>query len=183
MYVTNITDPANFFHALRRQVKNEFRMPLVNMSPKSLLRHPKVVSDIKELETGKFQEIIHDSRIAAKATKRVICCTGKVYYDLLDAAEKHKDTSTAIVRFEQLYPLSSKQLAALKKKYSTVKEWCWVQEEPENMGAWTHILRHCPTINWHYIGRDESASPAVGSSKVHAKQQEIIMNQAFAKLK
>ncbi len=181
MYVTNITDPANFFHALRRQVKNEFRIPLVNMSPKSLLRHPKVVSDVTNFVNGNFKEIIDDNRVTKKSAKRVICCTGKVYYDLIEKAELIKDKETAIIRFEQLYPLSDKQIKALKKSYSQVNDWRWVQEEPENMGAWSHILRHCPSINWKYVGRHESASPAVGSSKVHAKQQEILLKEAFAK--
>lgn len=182
MYVTNITEPANLFHALRRQVKNEFRIPLVNMSPKSLLRHPDVVSDVSQLVDGKFHEIIDDCRVPASSVKRVICCTGKVYYDLVEAAANNqKNKETAIVRFEQLYPLPKKQIAALKKRYSHVTDWRWVQEEPENMGAWVHILRHCKDIAWRYVGRSESASPAVGSSKVHAKQQGEILSNAFKK--
>ena len=145
------------------------------------MRHPKVISDTSELVNGRFLEIIDDKRISKKSVKRVICCTGKVYYELLEKAEALGNKDTAIVRFEQLYPLPKKQLAALKKSYSQVTDWRWVQEEPENMGAWSHILRHATTINWTYVGREESASPAVGSSKVHAKQQEILLDQAFAK--
>ena len=181
MYVTNITDPANFFHALRRQVKNEFRIPMVNMSPKSLLRHPKVMSNIDDCINGQFKEIINLKKQSKKNVKRIICCTGKVYYDLLEKADALNDKQTEIIRFEQLYPLPKNQIEALKKDYSQVKDWRWVQEEPENMGAWSHIMRHCSYIDWRYVGRKESASPAVGSSKVHAKQQEILLNQAFEK--
>ncbi|MGA0242523.1 MAG: hypothetical protein ACO3K7_06000 [Candidatus Marinamargulisbacteria bacterium] len=180
MYVTNITTPANFFHALRRQIKNEFRIPLVVMSPKSLLRHPNVVSSVDDLTKGRFQEIIDDTSVTSP--KRVIACTGKVYYDLLKARESLKRSDVAIVRFEQLYPLPQKQLAALQKKYASA-EWVWAQEEPENMGAWTHVLRHIKSIDWHYVGRPESASPAVGSSKIHAKQQTRLVDAAFGKLK
>ncbi|MEK9726659.1 MAG: 2-oxoglutarate dehydrogenase E1 component [Candidatus Margulisiibacteriota bacterium] len=178
MYVVNITSPANFFHALRRQIKNEFRIPMVVMSPKSLLRHPKVVSDVAELEKGEFQEIIDDN---VKSPKRVICCTGKVYYDLIEKRDELTRKDVAIVRFEQLYPLPKKQIEKLKKKYAKA-EWVWAQEEPENMGPWSHIMRHVPSIDWHYIGRHESASPAVGSSKVHAKQQDELVKKAFSKL-
>ena len=178
MYVVNITNPANFFHALRRQIHNEFRIPMVVMSPKSLLRHPKVVSAVSELEKGEFQEIIDDN---VKNPKRVICCTGKVYYDLIEKREELAKKDVAIVRFEQLYPLPQKQIEKLKKKYAKA-EWVWAQEEPENMGPWSHIMRHVPSIDWHYVGRNESASPAVGSSKVHAKQQDELVNQAFSKL-
>ncbi|MEC8678311.1 MAG: 2-oxoglutarate dehydrogenase E1 component [Candidatus Margulisiibacteriota bacterium] len=178
MYVVNITSPANFFHALRRQIHNEFRIPMVVMSPKSLLRHPKVVSDVADLEKGEFQEILDDN---VKNPKRVICCTGKVYYDLIEKRDELAKKDVAIVRFEQLYPLPQKQIEKLKKKYAKA-EWVWAQEEPENMGPWSHIMRHVPTIDWHYVGRNESASPAVGSSKVHAKQQDELINQAFSKL-
>ena len=149
MYVVNITSPANFFHALRRQIQNEFRIPMVVMSPKSLLRHPKVVSDVADLEKGEFQEILDDN---VKNPKRVICCTGKVYYDLIEKRDELAKKDVAIVRFEQLYPLPQKQIEKLKKKYAKA-EWVWAQEEPENMGPWSHIMRHVPTIDWHYVGR------------------------------
>ena len=179
MYVVNITTPANLFHALRRQMKNKFRIPLVVMSPKSLLRHPKVISNTSELTNGNFKEIIDEGK---KTAKRVLCCTGKVYYDLLQEVEDNKLKDVAIVRFEQLYPLPQKQLNSLQKKYNKA-DWYWVQEEPENMGPWAHILRHIPNINWTYVGRSESASPAVGSSKVHAKQQTELVKTALSKIK
>ncbi len=178
MYVVNITSPANFFHSLRRQLKNDFRIPMVVMSPKSLLRHPKVISKVDDLVKGRFQEIIDDN---IKSPKRIICCTGKVYYDLLEARAELKKKDVAIIRFEQLYPLPKKQLAALKKKYAKA-EWVWAQEEPENMGPWAHMIRHIDDVNWHYVGRVESASPAVGSSKIHNKQQAELIKKAFAKL-
>lgn len=177
MYVTNITTPANFFHALRRQVKNPFRIPLVVMSPKSLLRHPDVLSDIKELTqpTARFKEIIDDN---IKNPVGVIACSGKIYYDLLKA---RGDSTVAIVRFEQLYPLPQKKVANLIKKYKNVP-WVWAQEEPENMGAWSHIARHIRQVNWHYIGRKESASPAVGQLVVHNEQQDRLITAAFEKI-
>jgi len=179
MYVVNATTPANLFHVLRRQIKNDFRIPLVMMSPKSLLRHPKVVSNISELYKGQFQEVIDGGQANAK---RVLCCTGKVHYDLLEEIETKKIKGIALVRFEQLYPLPKKQIEKLKKKYEKA-EWVWVQEEPENMGAWAHVIRHMPDINWRYVGRLESASPAVGSSKIHAKQQADIVQSACSNIK
>ena len=179
MYVCNITDPANYFHMLRRQVMNEFRIPLVVFTPKSLLRHPKVQSDSSELTKGGFKEIIDQDRIKPAAAKRVVLCTGKVYYDLLDHAESTDNKDTAIVRLEQLYPLPKKQLSALQKRYKSAKEWVWVQEEPENMGPWTHILRLLPEFNFRYVGREAAASPAVGNSRIHKKQQETLIKAAF----
>ncbi|RAP32369.1 2-oxoglutarate dehydrogenase E1 component [Candidatus Marinamargulisbacteria bacterium SCGC AG-410-N11] len=181
MYVVNITTPANFFHVLRRQVKNEFRKPLVVMSPKSLLRHPKVMSSLSELAKSGFQEIIDDTLSNIKQVKKVLLCTGKVYYDLLDFRDQHKIKDIAIIRFEQLYPLSQKQLNALRLKYKHVKQWCWVQEEPENMGAWTYILRALRNWDLDVVARLESASPATGSSKSHDKSLKDLLERAFTK--
>jgi 2-oxoglutarate dehydrogenase E1 component len=177
MYVVNITSPANFFHVLRRQIKNPFRIPLVVLSPKSLLRHPRVVSAVSEMTTGSFQEILDDP-LGNKKTTCVLCCSGKVYYDLLDKRDELGKTDVAIVRFEQLYPLSEVTIKALRTKYARA-EWVWVQEEPANMGAWSHVLRHLPAVQWRYVGRPASASPAVGFSKVHEQQQLALVAQAF----
>ena len=178
MYVCNITTPANFFHVLRRQVHNPFRKPLIIMSPKSLLRHPQVISPITDLTTGQFQEIIDDPIVSnPKTIKKVLCCTGKIYYELLaEQANGHNDT--AIVRFEQLYPIPKKQLTALQKKYQKASFY-WVQEEPENMGAWQFILSQFRSWNFQVIARDASASPATGNSKLFKKTQDELIQIAF----
>ena len=178
MIVANITTPANFFHAMRRQMKNDFRVPMVVMSPKSLLRHPKVVSDISELEKGSFQEIIDDNSVTASKVKRVIACSGKLYYDLLAYKEENKRDDVALVRFEQLYPLPEKQLEALAKRYKNAK-WIWAQEEPENMGYWSHMLRLTPSFAWSVAARKASASPAPGNAKEHDKVQDGVVKRAF----
>ncbi|MBT5855118.1 2-oxoglutarate dehydrogenase E1 component [bacterium] len=181
MYMVNATTPANLFHALRRQVHNPFRIPLVIFTPKSLLRHPKVVSDKSDLINGRFQEILDDDRVTAKSVTRVVLCTGKVYYDLLAEAEESRVTHVALVRIEQLYPLSQKQLTALKAKYKHVKDWAWVQEEPENMGAWSHIMRHLSAFNLRCISRPACGSPAGGNSKHHQKVQAELVKSALKK--
>lgn len=184
MYVVNPTTPANFFHLLRRQMKNEFRIPLVVMTPKSLLRHPLVISKVKELEKGRFQEVIDDVSATPDKIRRVVLCSGKVYYDLLQEKTESGDKSVALVRLEQLYPLPVKQLAALKKRYAQAKDWIWLQEEPENMGGWAHILRHLVyngDFNLRLISRKPSASPATANEKEHAKVQKHIVKQAFAR--
>lgn len=178
MYVCNITTPANFFHVLRRQVKQNFRKPLIIMSPKSLLRHPSVISTVDELTKEKFKEIIDDTTTTPKDIKKVLLCSGKLYYDLM-AKKDASHNSIAIIRLEQLYPLSKTQLTSIKKKYTNATEWVWVQEEPENMGAWTHMLRHLRDWNLSVIARPEGASPATGSSKIHATYQDKIIKRAL----
>lgn len=179
MTVANITSPANFFHALRRQLAWPFRKPLVIMSPKSLLRHPKVVSSLSSLTSGSFQEVYGDENVKAKDVKRVLLCSGKVYFDLLEKQQAEKIKDTAIVRMEQLFPFPEKQLGAVLAQYSKANLF-WVQEEPENMGAWSYILRHMRKTNIEVIGRKESASPAVGYLKVHNKEQIRIVEAAFS---
>jgi 2-oxoglutarate dehydrogenase E1 component len=178
MYVVNLTTPANLFHVLRRQIENKFRKPMVIFSPKSLLRHPKVISSVSELASGRFKEVIDDEGADPSKIKRVVICWGKIYYELLDQKEKIKDKKVALVRVEQLYPLPFKQLNALKKKYKNA-QWVWTQEEPANMGGWSHVLRHLRGFELGLNSRDESASPATGSSKVHIKTQKIIIEEAF----
>ncbi|MBH38464.1 2-oxoglutarate dehydrogenase E1 component [bacterium] len=178
MYVCNITSPANFFHVLRRQIHTPYRIPLVIMSPKSLFRHPKVISPISDLTGGAFQEILDDSLVQySSSIRKVLCCTGKVYYDLLENRSETQ-TDIAIVRFEQLYPLPKKQLAALHKKYKQA-EFVWVQEEPANMGAWSFILQHFQDWNFSVVSREASASPATGNSKLHALQQQDLISRAL----
>jgi 2-oxoglutarate dehydrogenase E1 component len=179
MIVANITLPANYFHFLRRQLAWSFRKPAVVMSPKSLLRHPLCVSSVEELTKGGFHEVIDDWTVKAKEVKKVLVCSGKVYFDLYNEQQAKKRTDVAIVRMEQLFPYPEKQMDALVEKYKGAK-FVWVQEEPENMGAWGYILRTARKINWDLVSRKSSASPATGYNKVHVKEQEEIVKKSFA---
>lgn len=180
MSVVNITTPANFFHALRRQLARPFRKPLVVMSPKSLLRHPKCVSHIDAFTKGGFKEIIVDdfSTGQAKSVKKVIFCSGKIYYDLIERQEKEQRKDMIIARLEQLYPLPYKQIDQIMEKYPNATKY-WVQEEPANMGSWVYILSCYQKVDWKVISRKSSASPATGYHKVHFQEQESIINQVF----
>ncbi|MFT4969948.1 MAG: 2-oxoglutarate dehydrogenase E1 component [Chitinophagales bacterium] len=178
--VTNITDSANLFHAIRRQQKWEFRKPLINMSPKSLLRHSRTSSSINDLFKGTFKEIIDDSLVEdAGKVKRLLLCSGKVSFDLIEKKETEKRDDVAIVRLEQLYPINDMYLDRIFKKYSKA-DVVWVQEEPENMGAWQYILaRFYKTKSIECVARKVSASPATGYKTQHLKEQEEILNRAF----
>ena len=178
--IANCTTPANFFHILRRQIHRPYRKPLIIFTPKSLLRHPKVVSPLKDLAKGSFQELIDDESADSKKVKRVAFCSGKVYYDAIDQrAEKGVD-DMAIVRLEQLYPFPQKQFDEVLKKYKNCEKIIWLQEEPENMGPWTYILKSHRIINWHLVSRHESASPATGSSKRHMQRFNELFNKLFS---
>lgn len=179
MVVANITTPANIFHALRRQVKWDFRKPLVIFTPKSLLRHPECISSVKELTEGAFQEIIDDSYVNPKDVKRLLLCTGKVYYDLKARQQKDKRKDVAIVRLEQLYPMPEEQSWKLIEKYKSAEK-VWVQEEPKNMGAFTFLRRYTQFDDFKLIARKSSASPATGYASVHAAEQAKIVNNAFS---
>lgn len=176
--VTNITTAANYFHALRRQLAWPFRKPLINFAPKANLRHPGTYSTQKEFLTGSFQELIDDNYVVAADAKKVLFCSGKVYYDLLERQQKEGRKDVAIVRLEQIYPLPAKQLAALYNKYKNAV-WYWVQEEPLNMGAASFLQMNLKQINYGIIGRKASASTASGFMKVHKAEQEEIVNTAF----
>ncbi len=178
MQVINPTTPANMFHALRRQLKRDFRVPLIVMTPKSLLRHPLCTSTIQDFTKAGFKEIIDDSFVDATKVKRVILCTGKLYYDLLKKQQNDTRGDVAVVRLEQLYPLAETQLADLAKKYKNA-EWKWVQEEPKNMGAWMHLLRYDYPFELKVISRRSSPSPSTGYSKVHIEEQAELVRQAF----
>ena len=180
--VCNLTTPAQYFHVLRRQMKRSFRRPLILMAPKSLLRHPKCVSPVTELTEGSFVEIIDDPSPPEKPS-RVVLCSGKVYYDLL-AARDESQADAALVRVEQLYPLSKEKLLTLASKYSSAEVVVWAQEEPENRGAYRYIR---PTLDEvfkgaeiRYAGRMASPSPATGSLKVHRKEQAQLVQAALA---
>ena len=179
MVVTNITTSANLFHALRRQMKWNFRKPLINFSPKANLRHPGSYSSIAEFTNGGFKEVIDDQAADAKKTKRVLFCSGKVYFDLNEYKTKNNIEDVAIVRLEQIYPLATTQLEQLKLKYKKA-EWVWVQEEPMNMGAASFLKMNLDVLEFRMIGRHASAATATGFSKVHAKEQEEIIQKAFA---
>ena len=181
MVVVNCTTPANFFHALRRQLKWNFRKPLVVFSPKSLLRHPKCVSNLDELTTGSFQELIDDASADAKKVKTVIFTQGKIHYDLAEHREKNNITDTALVRIEQIHPLPAEQMRAVIKKYAKAERYIWVQEEPLNMGAWQYIAMNFTDVKWEVVARPASGAPATGSSKRSANQQIAIIEKAFSK--
>ncbi|OFZ17980.1 MAG: 2-oxoglutarate dehydrogenase E1 component [Bdellovibrionales bacterium GWB1_55_8] len=189
MAVANLTTPAQLFHALRRQVRRDFRKPLVIMSPKSLLRHSQAVSEIGEFSRSRFQEVLDDPVFSDVhgGVRKVLLCSGKIYYDLL--LERGDRTDIALVRIEQLYPWPGARLEAILKRYPAA-EVVWVQEEPRNMGAWPYIFaiwaggsddfgeRAGKGIS--YVGRDFYAAPAVGSAKQHEKEQKALIAKAFS---
>jgi len=178
--VANITTPANFFHAMRRQLTWQFRKPMIVMSPKSLLRHPAVVSDVADFTKGHFQEVIDDTYAMAKGIKKVLLCSGKIYYDLLEEQQKNQRKDVAIVRIEQLHPFPKTQINKVLGKYKGAKIY-WVQEEPQNMGYWAYMLRQTyKEIDFEgVISRKPSASPATGYAKTHNKEQAEIIRKSF----
>ncbi|AXT40410.1 2-oxoglutarate dehydrogenase E1 component [Alteromonas sp. BL110] len=177
--------PAQVYNMLRRQVVRPMRKPLIVMSPKSLLRHPMAVSSLEELAEGKFHNVIGEiDDIDPKNVKRVVMCSGKVYYDLLDQRRKNEQTDVAIVRLEQLYPFPQEECAKVVAQYSHVKDWVWCQEEPQNQGAWYcsqhHFWQAIPDgAKLTYAGRDASSSPAVGYVSVHNQQQKALVENAL----
>ncbi|WP_185873879.1 2-oxoglutarate dehydrogenase E1 component [Blattabacterium cuenoti] len=181
LFIVNCTTPANFFHLLRRQIKFHFRKPLIVFTPKSLLRHPKCISSLEELSKGEFKEILDDPLInnIEKITK-LIFCSGKIYYDLLNQKKLMKDTKTALIRLEQIYPLKDKNILNILKKYKNTKKVFWVQEEPENMGIWSFILRKIGNkIPFHLISQNENSSPSTGSYTEFLKIKNKILETAF----
>jgi 2-oxoglutarate dehydrogenase E1 component len=182
LQIINATTPAQQFHALRRQLKRDFRKPLICFTPKKLLRYPSCVSKLRDFTTGRFQEVIDDGEADPKNIKRLVFCSGKIYYDLIERRKKEDVYDVAFVRIEQLYPFPHKQVEAIIKTYSKAKEYLWVQEESENAGAWRHIEHTMKSTNLVYIGRDEMASPATGFSKRHATELEEIMTKVFSKV-
>jgi 2-oxoglutarate dehydrogenase E1 component len=180
MVITNITTAANLFHALRRQLAWKFRKPLINFSPKANLRLAATYSHMAEFTRGGFQEVIDDSTIQnAAGIKKVLFCSGKMYFDLAERQQKENRTDVAILRLEQIYPLPLKQLEALYQKYNRAT-WFWVQEEPLNMGAASFLQMNLKSINYGIISRQPGASTASGYSKVHAQEQAEIVDTAFS---
>jgi 2-oxoglutarate dehydrogenase E1 component len=179
MVITNITTSANLFHVLRRQLLWPFRKPLVNFSPKANLRHSGTYSHISEFTNGRFKEVIDDASIKdGNQVKKVLFCSGKIYYDLLERQLKEGRKDIAIIRIEQLYPLAYKQLDELLAKYSKAT-WFWVQEEPLNMGAASYLQMNLKTINFGIISRQPGAATATGFSKIHTQEQLEIVETAF----
>ncbi|HUR09721.1 MAG TPA: 2-oxoglutarate dehydrogenase E1 component, partial [Flavitalea sp.] len=179
MVVVNITTAANLFHGMRRQLSWPFRKPLVVFSPKAILRHPGTYSLIDEFTHGGFKEVIDDTFIEDPAkVKKVLFCTGKVYYDLSERQQKDNAKDTAVIRLEQIYPLPVKQLETLYRKYNKAT-WFWIQEEPLNMGAASFLQMNLKSINYGVISRQPGASPATGFAKVHAQEQAEIIDTAF----
>ena len=182
------TTPAQFFHLLRRQVIRPWRKPLIVMSPKSLLRRPEVVSPLEELSTGRFQKLLWDARADSSQVRRLLLCSGKIYFDLLASWDK-ADSSTGIGRIEQLYPFPNEELKALLERLPNLSEVFWVQEEPKNMGAWRYMLPLLQELlssrpgppSLRFVGRVESASPATGFYEAHILEQKQIVEEALAR--
>jgi 2-oxoglutarate dehydrogenase E1 component len=182
LQVCNLTEPAQYFHLLRRQVGRPFRRPLVLMAPKSLLRHPRCVSDVGALCEGHFKEILDDPR-GPEGARRLVLSSGKVYYDLLEArAKRGLDDAVALVRVEQLYPFCDWRMLQVMMRYPKVSEVVWAQEEPQNRGAWSYlapILRGVFDVPLRYAGRPASASPATGSLRLHKETQAALVAEAL----
>jgi 2-oxoglutarate dehydrogenase E1 component len=180
MQVAYPSTPAQYFHILRRQIKRSFRKPLVLMTPKSLLRDKQCVSPPMELVNGVFQEVLDDP-IEPTAIRRVVLCSGKVYYDLLRERNTCEAREVALVRVEQLYPFPEDQLKKVLSRYRKAREWVWAQEESQNNGAWFFIEPRLRNLGYQieYVGRDASASPATGSHQVHVREQSEIVAAAI----
>ena len=180
MTVANCTTPANFYHLLRRQMKRNYRKPLIVFTPKSLLRHPKAVNSIEDLATGEFQEVIDDSLNPSKVTKLVFCM-GKFYYDLLAEREILEREDVALVRIEQLFPLHLEKIQRVIDRYPAVKEYIWAQEEPRNMGAWSFMLERLELVKLNVRSRKYYAVPAAGSSTRFKKRHKAVIDSVFSK--
>ncbi|PRX57643.1 2-oxoglutarate dehydrogenase E1 component [Flagellimonas meridianipacifica] len=184
MFVADVTTPANMFHLLRRQMKADFRKPLVVFTPKSLLRHPKVLSTKEEMANGSFQMVIDDKEATASKTKTLVFCTGKFYYDLLDKKEKLERDDVALVRVEQLFPLPAEEIRKVIKKYKSAKDIVWAQEEPRNMGAWGHLLMHLDEAKqFRVASRRFYGAPAAGSAVRSQRRHAQVLEYVFDKSK
>ncbi len=182
--VCNATTPANYFHLLRRQMHRSFRKPLMVFAPKKLLRYTGATSTMEELTKGRFQEVLDDPNIDAGQVDTLVFCSGKVYYEILEQKEASESgENMAIIRMEQLYPLPEKQIDKLVAKYKNADKYIWLQEEPQNMGAWAFIAMNYRKVDWECISLKASASPATGSSKASELRQKDIMSRLFSHAK
>ncbi len=179
MHIVNCTTPANFFHVLRAHVKYPFRQPLVIFTPKSLLRHPQCVSPLRDFTDGTFQRVIDDPNAKSETVQKVLFCSGKLYYELLAEQQEQDIKEVVIVRVEQLYPLPEKELSEIISKYSNAESHVWVQEEPENMGAWPFMGLNFKLVDLSIIARPKSPSPATGYYKQHQREHQHIINRAL----
>ena len=179
LIMADVTTPANFFHLLRRQMKWNFRKPLIVFTPKSLLRHPLVVSSKEELANGSFQEVIDDLQVDKKNVTSLVFCTGKFYYDLLHRRTQDNRNDVAIVRIEQLFPLPIKQLEAIIATYKNVSHYMWAQEEPKNMGAWGYMLMNFNSVPLQLVSRRVYSSPAAGSSARSKARHKQVIDSVF----
>ena len=180
MQVANCTNPANYFHLLRRQLKRPFRKPLIVFTPKKLLRYPRAVSSLKEMSTGCFLEVIDDENADVNNIDTLVFCSGKFYYDLIENYELIKSKNIAFIRLEQLYPFPKKQIQTILDKYKKDCKIIWAQEEPENMGPWSFILRKWKFTPISYCARSHSGSPASGSPKVHEIRHNAVIKQVMS---
>ena len=180
MFVANCTTPGNMFHLLRRQMKTNYRKPLIVFTPKSLLRHPKAVSSIEEFTTGGFQKLISDPIVTESTAKKLVFCSGKFYYDLLDARAEKNQMDVAIVRLEQLFPLPETEIRAELDRYKNVEEFVWAQEEPRNMGVWGYLMLHFPEASiMRPATRRFYGSPAAGSATRFRKRHKAVIDYVF----
>ena len=179
MQIVNPTTPANLYHLLRLQVYRNFRIPLIVFTPKSLLRHPKCMSDLDELVNGQFQPVIDDDNVDVEEVRRVVFCSGKIYYDLLAKKEEYNARDIALVRIEMLHPFPIEKIREILGRYRQNMLTLWIQEEPLNMGAWRHVRDEFLDIEILPIARMPSGSPATGLAKIHAMQQKEIINKVF----
>ena len=180
MYVTNCTTPANIYHLLRRQLKAPFRKPVIACSPKSLLRHPLVISSIEELTNGYFQEVIDDAQVNPQEVRTLVFCSGRFYYDLLAEREKLNRQDVALVRIEQLFPLPVEQLKEVIARYPNVTDYVWAQEDPKNMGAYAYMLMNFDLVKWRLAAMNAYAAPAPGSPARHKARHQEAINKVFS---
>jgi 2-oxoglutarate dehydrogenase E1 component len=177
--VVNTSTPSNHFHLLRRQLKREFRKPLVVFSPKMLLRYPNAVSSLDEMAKGRFQEVIDDAKAKKAQIDTVVFCSGKFYYEASEKGAEMGVENMAFVRIEQLYPLPKTQIDAVIAGYPNAKNLVWAQEEPENMGAWRYMAMQLRSMNLHGVYRKASAAAAEGSSSLHKKRLKQLFEDLF----
>src|SRR5262249_43541043 len=181
MQVAYPSTPAQYFHLLRRQIRRDFRKPLIVMTPKSMLRLKAAQSPLEQLISGRFQEVLDDPAVSAERAKRLLLCSGKIYYELVEARARAEAMETAIIRLEQFYPFPEEQLRRVLDRYRKAQQLIWVQEESQNMGGWSFVeprLRAMgPSVD--YVGRDASASPATGSLTIHKEEQKELVEAAI----
>jgi 2-oxoglutarate dehydrogenase E1 component len=179
MVVADVTTPANFFHLLRRQMKWDFRKPLIVFTPKSLLRHPEVVSTRESLAEGEFMSVIDDQYCNKKKVKSLVFCTGKFYYDLVQHRQQNGRDDVAFVRIEQLFPLPVTELEQIIEAYPNVSDYVWAQEEPANMGAWSFMLVNFTSVSLRLASRNTHSSPAAGSSTRAKVRHKKVIDSVF----